>query len=108
NASRREGYLPLDTSILRGFVDCGVTSQDDHVSKGDLFAEFLADGFELVEHLCKLLGLIDFPILLGSKANARAVRTAALVGASKRRCRCPSGRNEIGGRNAGGEDLRLQ
>jgi hypothetical protein len=37
--------------------------------------------------LCKLLGLIDLPILLGSKADACAVRPAALVGASKCRGR---------------------
>src|SRR5262249_48293075 len=52
--------------------------------------------------------LIDVPIFLRRKANARAVRAAALVGTAERGRRRPSRRDELGNRQARGENFRLE
>src|SRR2546430_3215086 len=43
-----------------------------------------------------------------AKTNTRAIRATALVGAAERRRRRPCGRDKLGHRQAGAEDLRLQ
>ena len=45
--------------------------------------ELLLDGFELRKHLCQFGGLVDLPVLLRRKPDARAVRAAALVAAAE-------------------------
>jgi len=52
--------------------------------------------------------LVDFPILLRRKTNARPVRAAALVGATERGRRCPGGRDQLGDRQARGKNLALE
>ena len=64
--------------------------------------------FECLQHLLKLLGLIDLPILLWSKADARAVCAAALVGSTVGGRRRPGGRDELRDRQPRGENLLFQ
>src|SRR6185437_2308433 len=52
--------------------------------------------------------LVDFPILLWRQADARAVCATALVGATEGRGRGPGGRNQLGYREPGSCDLRLE
>jgi hypothetical protein len=64
--------------------------------------------FERLQHLLQLLRLIDLPILLWSKADARAVCAATLVGSTVGGCRRPSGRYEFRNRQPRGQDLLLE
>ena len=66
------------------------------------------DAFQRLEHLGQLGRLVDFPILLRSQANARAVRAAALVGAAERGRRRPGGGNQLRDGQTGRQDLALQ
>src|SRR5208282_3056078 len=118
HASRRERNLHRDRGLLRRFLDGRAAAENDQVSKRNFLAlgltlglrsiEFLLDRFELAQNLRQLSRLVDVPVLLRRKPNARAVRSAALVGAAERRGRRPSRRHQLGNGQAGGEDFRLQ
>src|SRR6185437_4804045 len=79
-----EGHFYFVTGVLRGFFDRGTTAENDEVGKRNLLAELLLDRFELLQNRLELCRLVHLPVLLGSEANACAIRTAALVGAAKR------------------------
>src|SRR5207344_1597666 len=89
HASRREGYRHGVTGILRRLLDACATGQNDQVGERDLLAaglravELALDALQRLERLRQLDRLVDFPLLLRPEANARAVRTAALVGATE-------------------------
>src|SRR4029077_14090808 len=74
-----------DAGISRGLLDSSATSQDDQVSEGDLLTarlraiELILNLFERLQHLLQLLRLIDLPILLRTKTDARPVCAATLV-----------------------------
>jgi hypothetical protein len=68
----------------------------------------LWNAFQGLEHLRQLGGLVDFPILLRCQANAGAVGTAALVGATERGRRRPGGGNQLRDGQTGSQDLALQ
>src|SRR3989441_7729817 len=101
HASRREGDLHVVAGLLRGLLDACATRQDDQVGERDLLAarlravEFALDALQSRQHFRELIRLVDFPCLLRREANARAVRTAALVGATEGGRRRPGGRNQL-------------
>ena len=64
--------------------------------------------FERRKRLRQCGRLVHFPILLRRKADARPVRSTALVGAAERRRRRPRRRDQLGDRQSGFEDLGLQ
>src|SRR5262249_22234567 len=99
------------------FAACSIAAQpaeNDQIGKRNLLAalsrgvELLLDRFELLQDSGQLGWLIDVPIFLRRKANARAIRAAALVGTAERRRRRPGRRDELGNRQARGENLRVQ
>src|SRR5439155_19620301 len=99
HASRREGNRHGVTGILRRLLDARATGQNDQVGERDFLAaglravELALDARQRLERLRQLDRLVDFPLLLRREANARAVRTAALVGATDGVRRRPGGRN---------------
>ena len=61
-----------------------------------------------LQHFRQLRGLVDLPILLRCQTDARAIRAAALVGATEGGRRRPGGRNQLGDRQPRSEDLGLE
>src|SRR5262249_17551039 len=111
HAARREGNLHVVPGRLRGLLDGGTAAEDDQIGERDFLAPSVAlllDRLELLQDGLELSRLVDLPVLLRREANARAVRSATLVGAAERRRRRPGGRNELGNRQAGRENLCLQ
>ena len=106
HASRREGNLDLMAAVLRRFLDRRAAAEHDQIGERHLLAalgrsvEVLLDRLELGERRLELGGIVDLPVLLGIEADARAVSSAALVGAAERRGRGPSGRNQLRDRKA--------
>src|SRR5262249_42532651 len=90
HASRREWDLHIVAGVLRGPLDGGVAAENDQVGERHLLAAsrrsvaLLLDRFELLQHRLELPRLFDFPARLRRKTDARAIRTAALVGAAER------------------------
>ena len=66
------------------------------------------DAFERLQHLRELRRLIDLPVLLRRKANTRAIRAAALVGAAERGRRGPGRRHELRDRQPRSQHLGLE
>ena len=114
HASRREGNRHILTGLLRGLLDACATGQYDQVGKRDLLAaggravEPAPDTFESFQHFRQFGRLVDFPIPLRREANARAVRTAALVGATEGGRRRPGGRHQPGDGQPRSQDLALE
>ena len=114
SASRCEGDLHVMARVLGGFLDSRPAAEHDQVGERHLLAalggsvELLLDRLELRKRLLELGGVVDLPVLLGRKANARAVSSATLVGAPECRGRRPGGRNELRNRQAGAQDLRFR
>jgi hypothetical protein len=85
----------------KGPHDACAAGQNDEVGERDLLAagdravELGLDVLQDLQRFLQLLGLVDFPLLLRREANARAVRTAALVGAAERGRRRPGRRHEL-------------
>ena len=76
------------SGVLRGLLDGRAATQDDQIRERDFLArlcavEVLLDLLERLQRLGEFGGIIDFPVLLRSKPDARAVRTAPLVGATE-------------------------
>jgi len=77
------------TGILRRLLDTCTTGQNDQVRQRNLLAAGLGfiegslDALHGLENLRQLGRLIDFPILLRGQADARAIGTAALIGAAE-------------------------
>src|SRR6516225_12070270 len=99
------------------FAACSIAAQPPRTirSASETFLPPLAEAlnsFWIVSRFCRTSGqlgwLIDVPIFLRRKANARAIRAAALVGTAERRRRRPGRRDELGNRQARGENLRVQ
>src|SRR6185436_1310804 len=88
-ASRREGNRHHVAGILRRLLNAGATGQNDQVGERDLlaaglrFVELALDALQRLEDLRQLGRLVDVPPVLRREANARAVCTAALVGATE-------------------------
>src|SRR5207249_1015016 len=114
HASRREGDLHVVAGLLRGLLDACATRQDNQVGERDLLAarlrtvEFAPDALESRQHSGQLIRPVDFPFLLRREANARAVRTAALVGATEGGRRRPGGRNQLRDGQPRTQDLALE
>ena len=112
--ARREGDLHIHSGVLRRLLDRRAAAENDEVGERDLLApgrrgvERLLDLLEFPENLGQLRRLVDVPVLLGLKPNARAVAAAALVAAAEDRRRRPGGRDQLGNRKARGEDFRLE
>jgi hypothetical protein len=64
-------------SGLDGLLKTDIAGQNNDV--GDRGTGLGSNRFQHAEHLGKTLRLIAFPVLLRSKANARAIGAAALV-----------------------------
>src|SRR5277367_4854065 len=81
-----EGNDHSDARIFRGLLHTSATGEDDQVGQRDFLAaslrgvEVSLNFFQYLEHFLQLFGLIDLPIFLRRKADARAVCTTALVG----------------------------
>jgi len=88
--------------------DGGVATQDDEVGEGDLLRRGGLNLLEGGEDLAELLGVVDFPVLLGREADAGTVGAAALVSAAEGRGRGPGGADELGVGEAGLEEGLLQ
>src|SRR5256885_13334600 len=98
HAPRCKGHLHVEPGVLGGFFDRSTAAENDQVGQRNLLAELLLDRFERREDRLEFSRLVDLPVLLRAETNARAVRTAALVGAAERRRRRPCGRDELGHR----------
>ena len=107
-AARRERNLDVVAGPLRRFLNGSASAENNQVSQRDLLREILLDPLERPKHFFELSGLVRFPILLRREANARSVRSTALVGAAEGRGRGPGRGDELGNRQARGENLRLQ
>ena len=116
-AARRERNLHVVPRLFRSFLDGRAAAQNDQVSEGHLrpfvpvgprTVELLLNRLQLRQDLRQFGRLVHFPILLRSKANARAVRPSALVGAAERRRRCPGSCDQLGERQSRCEDLGLK
>ena len=100
--------------ILGSLFDARATGEDDEVGERDFLAagldsvEFSLDAFEGFEDLGELLGLVDFPIFLGSQADAAAIGSAALVRAAECGGRGPCSADEFGNRESGCEDFAFE
>ena len=110
----REGNRHGVAGILCCLLEACATGQHDQVGEGDLLAarlravEFALDALQRLEHLRQLDRLVDFPLLLRREANARTVRTTALVGATEGGRRRPGGRHQLRDRQPRSEDLALE
>ncbi len=113
-AARREGNLHVVPGVLRGLLDRGATAEHDQVGERHLLAaglrgvERLLNALKGLQHLRQLGRLVDLPILLRRKTDARPVRPAALVGAAEGRRRGPGGRDQLGDGKSRCEDLGLE
>ena len=113
-AARREGHLYVVPGVLRGLLDSCAATQDDGVGEGDplrarlCFVELLLDGLEGLEHLRQLDRLVDLPVILRRQADARAVGSAALVGAAERGSRRPGGGDQFGDGQPRSQKLALE
>ena len=113
-ASRVERHENIDPGIRRGLLHPSVAREHDEVGERHLLAigaaivERSLDAFERREDGLQLGGVVDFPILLRSEADAGAVDAAALVAAAEGGCRRPRGRDELRHRQAGLQDLILE
>ncbi len=113
-APRREGNLHVVPGLLRGRLNGGAPTQNDHVRERDLLpaglraVEILLDFLEDRQDLREFGRLVDFPVLLRRKANARPVRSTAFVGAAERGRRSPGGCHQLRNGQSGCEDLGLE
>src|SRR5262249_10391439 len=104
HAPRRERDLRVVAGFFRNLLDRRAAAENDQIGKRNLLAalsrgvELILDRFELLQDSGQMGWLIDVPIFLRRKANARAVRAAALVGTAERGRRRPSRRDELGSR----------
>src|ERR1019366_9787270 len=109
-----EGNLHVVAGLLGSCLDGGAAAQNDQVSQRNLLpvrlraVEILLDRLQRPQDLRQLGRLIAFPILLRREAKARPVGPAALVTAAEGGRRRPGRRDQLGDRQSGGEDLRLQ
>ena len=103
-----------DRRLCRSLLDACAPGQDDQVGERDLLpsvlraVEIRLDLLQRLQHLVERGRIVYFPVLLRGEADARAVRATALVGAAERCRRCPSGRDQLGNGQTGGEDLRFE
>src|SRR5690606_31614344 len=72
------------------------------------FVELGLDFFKSREHFSKLFWLVNFPVLLRSKTDTRAVCTTTHVRTAVGRSRCPSGANHCRNRQASSFDFALK
>ena len=76
------------TGVPGSLLDACAAGQDDQVGQGDFLAaglrdvEIQLDLLELRKHLLECGRIVDFPVLLGSEADARSIGAAAFVGAA--------------------------
>ena len=114
HAPRREGNLHRVATFLRSRLDGRTTSENDQIGERDFLSagrrriELLLDPLKRLKHLGEFRGLVDFPILLRSQAEARPIGAATLVTATESRRRGPGGGNEFRDRETGAEDLGFQ
>ena len=101
-------------SLFRRLLDRRRAAKHDHIGQGYLLAarlriiEGFLNAFERRQYLRQLGGLVNVPILLRRKTNARAIGTAPLVRATEGRGRRPCGRNQFGNRDARSQNLGFQ
>ncbi len=113
-APRREGNLHVVPGVLRSLLDGCAPAQHDQVGERDLLparlraVELLLDRLQGLQHLPQFGRLVDLPVLLRREADARPVRSTALVGAAEGRRRRPGGRDQLGDGQARREDLALE
>src|SRR6185436_4097300 len=113
-ASRREGHRHGVAAILRRLLDARATGQHDQVGQRDFlaarlsFVELVLDALQRLEDLCQLGGLVDLPVLLRREANARAVRSSSLVGATECGRRRPGRRYQLRDGQPRRQDLALE
>lgn len=87
------GNLP---GILGGLFNGGGTRQHDQVGHRDLFTAIVEVGLNLLQRRQHLVyTLVCSPVLLRRQAQAGAIGTTALVGATEGRGRCPGGGNQL-------------
>ena len=113
-AARREGHRHLVAGVPGGLLDRRRAAEHDQVGERDLCAVGLG-GIELplhplerIEHPREPLGLVHGPVFLRLKADPRPVGAAPLVAAAEGGGRGPGRLDEVGHRQAGGEDFRLE
>ncbi len=109
-----ERYGDIHAAILRGLLDGRTAGQHDQVGHGNLLATggravevtlYLA---ELLQYLRQQRRVVDFPVLLRSEANARAIGSATLVRTAVGRRRGPGHRHQVRYGKAQAEDLLLE
>ena len=100
--------------LFRSRLNGRAAGEDDQVGKRDLLAACLGfvepglDCFKLRKHLGQFGGLVHFPVLLRSEADARAVGAAALVTAAEAVSRGPCCADQLGNRQTRCEDFCLE
>ena len=113
-ASRRERNLHVVPGLLGGLFDGCASAQNDQIGKRDLLParvraiEVGLDTLQTLQHLGQFLRIVDRPILLRSKTNARPVRSAAHVGAAESRGRRPGSADQFRAGQPGCKDLGLE
>ena len=113
-APRSERHRHVVSRVLRRLLNSGASAEHDQVRERDLLAaglravEALPDSIERLEDGRQLGRVVDLPILLRRKANARTVRATPLVGATERCCRRPCGCNQLWDGQSRSEDRALE
>ena len=100
-AAGREPDLHVVSAGLGGLLHRCAPGEHDQVGERDPLAaglcavEILLDPFERGRRPRDTGGDVDVPLRLRRQPDARAIRTATLVGVAVRRCRRPRGRDEL-------------
>ena len=100
-AAAGERNRDVEAGVPRRFLDRRRAGQDDRVGHRQAAAQLV----DLGEHLAELLGLVDRPVLLRSKPDARAIGAAAEVRLAEGRSRRPGRLDQLADAEARVEDL---
>ena len=113
-ATGEEWHRHIVPGFLRRVLNSSTTSQNDQVSHRDLLAAFLRavelllNFLECWQNFRQLCGVIDFPVLLWGKPNARTVGATTLVGSTESGRRSPCCRNKLRTGKARSKNLFLE
>ncbi len=114
HAAGREGHRDVMAARARGRFHRRGAAEHDEVRQRDPLAtrlrrvEMAADALQHLDHVGEAGGLVGLPVLLRREAHARAVGAPALVRDAERRGRGPGRQHEVGHRESGAEDARLE